>query len=248
MTQGSAVATSGGHLNTADAPIGIGQRSADYLSSTSQTAPLGGSGADQCSLQLSARTGAWVCPTDPSATGGVAPADTASCNSDGACWYVTDNYHAHNNMQGWFGWGDTTLGNLTYSQRHSLNGAQFITKPDLHTSTSLQNLEAQGDLLHGDPGTIGTPVDGQTDYTSKSSLAAGGDWLPWGSNGYTGYDIAKLYHANVVEVSWNKGSYPGYWFMYMKAPIADDSNGNNIYDFDAASRRLSDSANIGYHD
>lgn len=236
-------------------------RSADYLTSSpdhrladyvaSGTVSYAASGQDQCSLPIGDRTGAWVCLSEPTTSGatGAAPQVTTggNCNSHGACWYVTDRYHAHNNMSGWFGWGSTQLGSVNYSQYHSLNGSQMITKPHFDTSTSVKNLEAEGDLLHGSHYDEGSRVAGQTDWTSKSKLAADGYWRPWGTTGYKSYSKSYLNHANVVEVSWEKGDYAGYWWMYQKSVIAEDPDGNNWYDFQSPTYRFASSADIGYH-
>ncbi len=74
-----------------------------------------------------------------------------------------------------------------------------------------------------------------------------GYWKPWGSaGGYKSYADWALNHANVIEVSWNKDDYPGYWYMYMKSPIAEDPDDNNGYRFRDAHYRFDHSDKIGY--
>ena len=150
-------------------------------------------------------------------------------------------------MSGWFGWGDDVLGDVDTTGYHSLNGSQFITKPSFHTSTSVQNLEAEGSMLHGSHTGPGDVVSDTTDYSVKSSLGAGGTWKPWGSTGFRSYSKSYLNHANVVEISWNKGDHPGYWWMYQKSLIADDPDGNNWYDFKSDTYKFTKSEAIGYH-
>ncbi len=55
-----------------------------------------------------------------------------------------------------------------------------------------------------------------------------------------------LNHANVVEVSLSKGSYPGYWWVYTKSMIADDPDGNNSYDFSDANYLFASPSEGGY--
>ncbi|HET7388031.1 MAG TPA: hypothetical protein VFJ19_15350 [Nocardioidaceae bacterium] len=123
----------------------------------------------------------------------------------------------------------------------------MITKPGFTTSTSLKLLEAEGSLLHGSHTTEGEVVSGTTDCTSKSSLSANGTWHPWGTNGYKSYSKDYDNHANVVEVSWEKGTYPGYWHVFQKSLIAHDADGNNYYDFTSVTYMFEKSVDSGYH-
>jgi len=151
-------------------------------------------------------------------------------------------------MSGDFGWGDEDLGTIVTTGYHSLNGSEFITKPEFDTSASVTGVVAEGEMLRGSNTTPGVAVIGTTDYASKSSVAAGGSWKPWGSTGFSSYSKSYVNHANVIEISWNKGDYPGYWYIYQKSLIARDADNNNYYDFSSATYRFTDSADDGYND
>ena len=241
-----------------------GHGPADYVAASARSATVVTSGEDQCSLPVADRTGAWVCAdtadsengtskttSTPPQRVGVTAATTpgGNCNSNGACWTVVDAYHARNSVGGWFGWGSTVLGNVAYSQTHSLNGSQFITKSEFDTDTAVHGLHATGDLLHGSHFDDGTPFGGDTRwYDSKSDLPRNGYWKPWADyGGFKPYANWALNHATVIEVAWEKDDYPGYWYMWMKAPVAEDPDDNNIYRFRSADYRFDNSEHIGYH-
>jgi hypothetical protein len=161
---------------------------------------------------------------------------------------VVDDFHSRAYMSGSFGYGTKGLGDVYLDTPHSLNGAQMISKPSFNADTSTKTLHADGDLLAGSHTGSGSEVAGNYDIVSKSTLASGSVWKPFsGSGGYKSYDKSHLNHANVIEVTWEKTGYPGYWYLYQKSVIADDPNNNNVYGFNGPEYKFTSSAGSGYH-
>lgn len=220
---------------------------ADYLESEAGFA-VSSSGEDQCGLPVDERTGPWVCPEDGQAQSESSElAASPNCTLEGNCWFVQSDYQASNSTSGAFGYGSEKLGDVTYTAGHNLNGAQMVSKLTFDVyGTRITDVTAEGDLFHGSSSTAGVPTDGQYDITVTPYVAKETTWRPWDYTGYKSYDKSFLNHANVVQISWSKPDYIGYWFVYMKSVIADDPNDNDIYGFNTSSFRFNDSAEAGY--
>jgi hypothetical protein len=170
------------------------------------------------------------------------------CNANG-CWSTDPPYIADNNSTTIFGYGKTTFGTVKVKCDHSLNGAQMQTYVSVMSSTPLQALEAEGELLRGSPTSSGTPVDGEEQFTDKASLAANTWWHPtWemGSTHYNAADKQFVNHANSMLISWNEGDYPGFWWVAQKSSIASDGDNNNVYRFGDSEKTFSNPLQSGW--
>lgn len=216
------------------------------------------SGEDQCSLPIDQRSGAWVCLDQSTSS---APASTStsartlspgaivngSCNTEGGCWFVRDQHHAHDYMSGEFGYNKNQLGKVRYTQYHSTSGPLMTTRSYFRPTTSIRAVEAEGQMLYGRHTTIGTPIDSSTKYAERSRMAAGDTWFPFNStDGYKYSYKNYVNHANVIEVSWKKGTYTGYWYVWLKSPIAVDPDNNNSYTFKSDTWRYLASEGAGW--
>lgn len=241
----------GAHADDGSAPA---SRAADYLNADPA---IEASGSDQCGLAVSKRHGNWVCVDNPAASSAAQTSQAGSmaaeavgsgfCSGVG-CWYYTDDFHAHNDATGYFGYDSETIGSVKMDSYHTLNGAQMQTRASFTASVRTTDLQASGDLFHGSHTGTGDEVGGNYDLVGKDgALLKNTSWSPWDPKYYSSYDKDSLNHANVIEFAWGKYSYPGYWYLYQKSIIADDPNNNNIYGFNNAEYMFTSSVGSGYH-
>ncbi|HET7355351.1 MAG TPA: hypothetical protein VFJ09_01605 [Nocardioidaceae bacterium] len=171
------------------------------------------------------------------------------CNYEG-CWNVVDGLHANNQSNLEFGYGPTTLGTGKLTAKHSINGSQMQTYTTFRASIPTQAIYAEGNLLRGDPSTVGSVVDGQIQYEYKASLAAATTWHPkWAyqSDYYNSYDTQYTNHSNVIQYSWEVAGYPGFWWAYQEGCIAHDLDNNNKYQFEDSENLFKDPAGSGWN-
>jgi hypothetical protein len=229
-------------------PGASARRYADYVTPASNTLRMGASGTDQCALPLADRTGSWVCPGVASVRAIAPMATTGTVCTVTGCWNVSSNYQAKAYMDGSYGYSDHWIGTVHWTSNFGLNGSQMNSSYIGFTISHYAiDVFMSGNLLHGSHTTDGDEVSGQYEELNKGSVAAGATTY-WGGGGYSSYSQSYLNHANVMEVAWEDPSEPsGYWYMYIKSPIAEDPDGNNGYTFRSGSYRFTNSAVGGFH-
>jgi hypothetical protein len=202
----------------------------DYLTGASVQA----AGEDQCSKPVAQRTGAWFCPQTDKPAAKATPAETGFCNFSG-CYTEYDNRHIDfQSDTDYWGYGSWTAGTVSFKTEWSLDGGTAITaKPViLTTSIPVTNVHFTGDLFNPPPGKVGTEIPGKY-YASSAGNSSGTISWPFPDAGYTAWDSDNYNRTCVIEASWALPDYPGYWYVYVKSPIASNGNGRNTPPFGA---------------
>lgn len=118
-----------------------------------------------------------------------------------------------------YGHNRQTVGHVRLTANWTLSGPALLARP-IQFWNSQETIATlfRGYVMDGTRRDLGTTVnrcyDGRYGITSAGSLR---QWLP---KGCTLYDNASKHHESVIEVRWKLSGYPGYWFVYVKSPVA----------------------------
>jgi hypothetical protein len=143
-------------------------------------------GQSQCAKPLAERSGNWLCPANP------IPASTASSNEGyckiQGCWNVYSEVASGYSATGYFGYGDTQLGEVQLYFEVTLKGAQSVSKPvRFESSAAVVNLIFEGNrLLYTPRYPAGISVGGAGNSHLAGNIPAG-ETVQWTPNGYKAY-------------------------------------------------------------
>lgn len=201
------------------AQSGSSGRFADYLTA-------GGTGQEQCATPTADRSGAWVCadqqpPSGSSGTeGGASPASGTYCGGS-ACWSQIDSAHGTATFSGTYGYGSTTLGNVTLYQKVTATGSYIKTYPEHFTSTRATRgvYLSSNDLFNlSSKCTAGcdqnpSKYDQVGPYTASSDVS-----VQWPSPGSRSRN-SVAWVTVACEAAWSdvSSAYPGQWDMWVKS-------------------------------
>jgi hypothetical protein len=202
------------------------------------TAPATAEPPDQCAMPVSERTEAWTCfEADAAAPAARTDEATAAasrwCRPIGAvpgCWQVGSNraraqFHSNNIA---FGWGSTTVGRVSLDYYWTLSGPSIIAKPvQVRNTAPTISTTFKGYIMNGARDVVGS-VKNRCNDRDYGPTGAGA--LRQWTGGCTIYDNDSWDHESVIETQWRMVGYPGYWFIYIKSPVAH-SNDKEIYLF-----------------
>jgi hypothetical protein len=195
---------------------------------------------DQCGKPLQERVGGWLCSNGNSSRhaarsprqGVTAPAAArAFCNSSGCYTRLGDFESYFESSSGTWGYGTTVLGEQSHYVEWLLQGGQNTHKPvEYKNSVHTHEVIFTGDLFAAGPGQIGRAIEGKLSLYNAGSVAANtpARWLP---NGYKSYDIDWPCHTVVHQFTWKHGSYPGYWYSWVKSIVNCEDAEDGIYKF-----------------
>lgn len=192
-------------------------------------------GRAECDKPLAQRKGAWMCPVSPSeqrkaierkrAKGLLKASPQASYCFEWGCWYVYDTVTSDFSGDGWFGWGDETLGLAGFFYEVKLNGAQSISKPVIFSSSvGAQDVIMEGErLYYSTAHPEGAPVsDGATrSYYGPVGPVPASQEMFWEPNGYKAYENTVAHGSVVHQWSWTMSGYPGNWWAFAKSAKFD---------------------------
>jgi hypothetical protein len=170
----------------------------------------------QCAKPLAGRSGNWLCPASP------IPASTASSNEGyckiQGCWSVYSVTKSGYSATGYFGYGDTQLGEVHLYFEVTLKGAQSVSKPvRFESSAAVVNPIFEGNrLLYTPRYPAGIPVGGAGNSHLAGNIAAG-ETVQWTPNGYKAYYNKASEQSVWHEWSWNMADYPGTWYFWAKS-------------------------------
>jgi len=184
-------------------------------------------GQSQCAKPLAERSGNWLCMVDP-----VSARTTAEgyCKVQG-CWYVYSEVASGYSATGYFGYGDTQLGEVQLHFEVELKGAQSRSKPvRFESSAAVVNLIFEGNrLLYTPRYPVGTPVGGAGNSHLAGDIPAG-EPVQWTPNGYKAYYNKASEQSVWREWNWNMADYPGTWYFWAKS-VKSVNVGKGIYHF-----------------
>ncbi|WP_146877556.1 hypothetical protein [Actinomadura madurae] len=194
----------------------------DYLASPTQRTAR----PDQCDKPVNQRTGNWFCapPRDQQIRQNRVHNPRLSvrdghCEALG-CWNVYSSVESNFSANGWFGYGDTTLGTVNFYYDVKLNGGQSVSKPvGFSASRNLASLVFEGERLYYSPAhPEGNPVrNGDTyNFTDKGPLPAG-PTVFWTPNGYKAFEDTVQTGSVVHQATWTVSGYPGRWYIFGKS-------------------------------
>ena len=201
-------------------------------------------GQTQCAKPLAERSGNWLCPDS------LIPASTASSNEGycrmQGCWSVYSEVASGYSATGYFGYGDTQLGEVQLYFEVELNGAQSRSRPvRFESSAAVVNLIFEGNRLsytHRYP--AGIPVGGAGNSHLAGDIPAG-ETVQWTPNGYKAYYDNASEQSVWHEWSWNMADYPGTWYFWAKS-VKFDRVGKTTYHFGHDDDLGEDPAGSGY--
>ncbi|MEY9894944.1 hypothetical protein ABIA35_006234 [Catenulispora sp. MAP12-49] len=216
----------------------------DYLTG-SVTATAASS--DQCAKPIAQRVGGWSCPTSAPR---LKPA-TGWCDAAG-CYYENSQYDVQfdSDSSNW-GYGSTTLGTMSGVFEWTLNGTLMTCKPFTYSNSEDTNtVTMSGQLMNPPPGQVGSVIGGTYEQHSFPGLVFSAAWPP---PGYQASDNQNFNRTSVQEEAWSLAGYPGYWYFFVKSPIATTAwstkpyGGFHFLGIDA-SREPAQSHGGGWHD
>lgn len=190
--------------------------------------------SDQCAKPVSKRTGAWFCPAEDKPKAKIVPNETGFCNFSGCYTEYNNRTIDFKSDTDYWGYGDWNAGTITFQVQWKLDGGiGIVAKPViLETSIPVQNVHFSGDMFNPPPGKIGTQIPGSY-YPASAGNSDGIIHWPFPDQGYEGWDNENFNRTCVIEASWGLSDYPGYWYVYVKSPIASSGNGRNTPPFGA---------------
>jgi hypothetical protein len=165
------------------------------------------------------------------------------CNNWG-CWSVFDDFFAEFNTTSiYLGYGGSTIANVHFLVEWHLVGAQTTALPvQSRVSTYTVNTIFSGALANGATGVAGGGSV-KAECSPNTRPAATGGVLVSYPNGCKLYDATSYDHNMVIEGSWTFSNYPGYWYFYVRSPVAHATD-KATFRFGQASA-LSGSSSVG---
>jgi hypothetical protein len=165
------------------------------------------------------------------------------CNGWG-CWSVYNDFFAE--FYGTtinFGYGGKTIANLHFLVEWHLQGAQSLALPvQARVNRYTVNTLFSGGLFNGAKGVKG---GGSVIHTCSpnSRPAAAASVVVSYPKGCKLYDNHNLDHNEVVQGSWTFSNYPGFWYFYVRSPVAHAPDKATFRFHDASN--LSGSSSVG---
>ena len=198
--------------------------------STAQASGVG-LDADVCSLDLAVREGAWICPPTQAPSVAVSPFALPGPDAGGpwcistwagsACYsYASNNTVSTVKGRGFYGFGSTALGTVTFNVKTSLNGHQATLKGLFTPSNTVRDLEFNSALTSLNSmadGSLATVVYGETDHANFATLALAGVPTSWTSDPF--YDAGHTFYSGEMGASWAVAGYSGYWYLNLRSAI-----------------------------
>lgn len=171
-------------------------------------------GQSQCAKPLAGRSGNWLCMVNPVSA---RTAVEGYCKMHG-CWSVYSVTKSGYSATGYFGYGDTQLGEVQLYFEVTLKGAQSVSKPvRFESSAAVVNLIFEGNrLLYTPRYPAGTPVGGAGNSHLAGNIPAG-ETVQWTPNGYKAYYNKASEQSVWHERNWNMADYPGTWYFWAKS-------------------------------
>ncbi len=171
-------------------------------------------GQSDCAKPLAERSGNWLCVVDP-----VSARTTVEgyCKGQG-CWYVYSEVASGYSATGYFGYGDTQLGEVQLYFEVVLKGAQSRSRPvRFESSAAVVNMIFEGNrLLYTPTYPAGIAVGGAGNSHLAGEIPAG-ETVQWTPNGYKAYYNKASEQSVRHEWSWNMADYPGTWYFWAKS-------------------------------
>ena len=131
-----------------------------------------------------------------------------------ACYTATASGYS---ATGYFGYGETQLGEVHLYFEVELKGAESRSKPvRFESSAAVVNLIFEGNrLLYTSKYPAGIPVGGAGNSHHAGNVPAG-EMVQWAPNGYKAFykkaSVQSVWH----EWNWNMADYPGTWYFWAK--------------------------------
>jgi hypothetical protein len=196
-----------------------------------------GASADQCTLPLSQRVGAWWCLNS------VGGADTASTSrmvtpkvlpgpdpggwcylnaTASGCYYPSNNNTTMKaSATGFYGYGSTFLGDVTYTVQWQLNGHMLSKlQGSLSTTGTVEVVYYEASFQRALSNSDGASTT--TLFTTQSPtdpLLPGGGTFTWAKPNPQWVDTRYANYVAEISPSWEVAGYPGYWWINVKSPI-----------------------------
>jgi hypothetical protein len=173
-------------------------------------------GQSQCAKPLAERSGNWLCPASP-IPASIASSNEGYCKIQG-CWSVYSEVASGYSATGYFGYGDTQLGEVQLYFEVTLKGAQSRSRPvRFESSAAVVNLIFEGNrLLYTPRYPAGIPVGGAGNSHLAGKIPAG-ETVQWTPNGYKAYYNKASEQSVWHEWSWNMAGHPGTWYFWAKS-------------------------------
>lgn len=232
------IGLAGGVVGTSPA---IAKPPVPAVATTGQQQEIAATGAEQCSVPVAIRVGAWIC-LEPKTRAITAvplpppPKGSTHCNSF-VCWTRISSAQSEFDGGGPYGFGNTTLGRVQVYAKITMNGAQSVSSPVRFTSTrGVRNLTIEGDRLYiSSAHPEGNAVSPSVWAHYGPVSAAAGSQVTWKPNGYKSRETTVAWASIVHNFVWQDPSsnYPGRWYFYVKSnKLKRQSSG--VYAFEAA--------------
>ncbi|WP_050787222.1 LGFP repeat-containing protein [Rhodococcus jostii] len=199
--------------------------------------------AAQCAAPLGSRVGAWTCtkaggaaaalPAPPQFNG---PGEYCDVNF-GGCWNVYDDFRADYQGDVVFGAGPQIIGNGSVVVEWKLAGPYTqITRATVSSNDAVMGRVVFAGALQN--GAVGVANGGSLIHSTQPQFAPGPHMtgravgLP-NPSGMELEDRRMRDHNYVVQISVEFSEWPGYWYFYVRSPVAhyDDDDPNDIYRF-----------------
>lgn len=202
----------------------------------------------QCSVEVSSRSGGWMCPSGDTASqqsyqqqlvdsGEFSTATDAYCTGKG-CWQRISGTRSSFSSIGRFGYGKQILGDVDVAYTVALNGAQAIVKPvkfrilPALAGVSIHDVGVNGDRLYYSAAYPGGHVAKRPNGTSNYDFyyvanydpSSGTSLYAWPGDGYLSYQPSIQHSSVAIEWDWDVGGYPGSWYTFGKSVKFDKSS------------------------
>jgi hypothetical protein len=194
----------------------------------------------QCAKPLSQRTGNWACLTTkfnikpPRTSDGTVQPNLNSYCLVTACWTRETDFQTIMTGLGPYGYGSTTLGDITIQLKVTYSGLTAIVKPfTFYDTRGVSSLLSTGEMLYySGAKPAGYPVEGGATYQCRETYNIGAETTvnDFGTNGYSGSSYNVTVSGFVGEWMWTDPSsaYPGQWYVTEKSPQFNNQN-NDTY-------------------
>ncbi|MEU7620574.1 hypothetical protein AB0M91_19770 [Micromonospora rifamycinica] len=217
----------------ANSSVAAAQPPASEVGSAGTAQTVGAAGSDQCSVDVKARKGAWVCP-DATSSGrpknwtdkraNQAALLSGVCSALG-CYYYSDSTMAYFDGAGQYGYGGTKLGDVyLYVEDYFSGGSSTSKRFQFESTRGIRTINASGERLYfSSTHPEGYPVSGGGTFKTWGAhgpYAAGTLVTAFGSTGYTAYEGSVAWAGIAHQFQWTDPSsaYPGTWYMWWKSP------------------------------